>query len=42
MIRGRRSQLFFGNGLLTFEANTKWSYNTGVVCSAIGQDVFPE
>jgi hypothetical protein len=40
--RLQRSQLFFGNGLLTLEANTRWSYNTGVLCSAIGQDVFPE
>src|SRR5260370_15625349 len=42
MIRRRRSQLFFGNGLLTFEANTRWSYSTGGLCLAIGQDVLPE
>src|SRR5260221_14565650 len=38
----RRSQVFFGNGLLTFEANTRWSYNTGGLCLATGQDVLPE
>src|SRR5260370_16798684 len=38
----RRSQVFFGNGLLTFEANTRWSYSTGGLCLAIGQDVLPE
>src|SRR5260221_14590280 len=38
----RRSQVFFGNGLLTFEANTRWSYNPGGLCLAIGQDVLPE